>query len=267
MWINVLVGAICGTVAAMIAHLVVSKLTTNKNAVQIVTIVLMVALFGISKATVVPHIKTWNELRNVDGELSKNVAFSALKEHDPEEYKRIIDGLKAVIESGGTQQDAVLAVRGLIEQVVKQRLPIASDAAVSQYMRAMVKEMKELKAKDPALCHRFLFPEPGNNIDLQKHVSAQTMSEDLAGLASVVRSSATSPTTPPTEAEVSDDLTAVMMELYGTYGEDIMALENPAAVRIPSDRLCQITIDMYDKILALPEEKSGPLLRYMLNQA
>lgn len=267
MWINVLVGAICGAVAAMVGHLVVSKLTSNKNAVSIATIVLMVVLFGISKATFVPYINTWSELRSVEEELSNNVAFSALKEHDAAEYDRIIAGLKEVIEGGGTQQDAAQAVRGRIEQVVKQRLPIASDAAVSQYMRAMVKEMKELKAKDPALCQQFLFPEPGKNIDLQKHVSAETLSEDLAGLASVVRSSATSPTTPSTEAEVSDDLTTVMMNLYEIYGEDILALENPAAAHIPSERLCQITIDMYDRVLALPDEKSGPLLRYLLNQA
>ena len=103
----------------MIAHFVVQKLTSNKNAVQIVTIVLMVSLFGVAKVTVIPHINTWNELRSIGGELGKNVAFSALKDHDKAEYEQTVEGINEVIEGGGTRQDVIAAVLDRIEQIVK----------------------------------------------------------------------------------------------------------------------------------------------------
>lgn len=62
---------------------------------------------------------------------------------------------------------------------------------------------------------------------------------------------------------VQTQLTNVFEVLSQRYGDDVEILNNLELARANKAKVCEITYDLYQTILLLPDQEAGPLLRFM----
>lgn len=264
--ISVAVGAVCALIAAVLAMIAVSNVGHNKGRFGAVFGICLVLLYGAARLFVQPHAEARYKMYEVDQALAQNAAFSALKQYDAPTYRSILTELNLLVREGKTQQEVFVTVRGIIEPLVLKRIPEASDEAAARYMTAMLAEMKELYAGGGDLCYRFLFPVKGQALELPKYISEAARKEDAAALGEVLRSASASPQTPPLASEVEPILRAAVTPIAERYGNDLAMLQNPGAPGVDKSRLCEITINLYGRILKLPPDQSGKVIRHMLKK-
>ena len=230
-----------------------------------VLVVSAALLFAAAQLSVTPKLQARFEVSRLEPR-SRATPLLRHQEHDRPTYDRIMSELREGLLQGRSQAELIERVRVEMVSIVQKRLPRASDEAATQYMRVMVQEMTELRQQGGDLCYRFLFAQPGQSLDLTRHVSANTMEADFEALSQVVRTSIVSPQPAPQQAEVAPRLEPVVAALAGRYGRDLALLQQPQAPGIDRDKLCAISIDMYSVILQLPIAESGKLIRYLLGQ-
>ncbi len=265
-WISVVVGAFCGVLAAGVAVLVVRKRKENPRFYSLVFAGIMALLLALSNEFVTPMIKASYAASNIEDSLLDIPAFAAMKQHDPATYNQIVDRLKLSVSNGQSLAATHEAIQNDIAMLIEKRLPHASDEAAAMYTNVLVQEMTELKQNGGDFCYRFLFPQPGQPLDISRYLSAPTKKANLAALGEVIRTSALSPQTIPTEADVAALIEPIITALAKQHGQDMAILQNPGAPGVDKGKVCGIMIDMYSQIALLPPAQAGKLLRYMLAQ-
>lgn len=275
-WISIGLAALSGALAAALASVLVRNPKEKRVYYAIVFIVCFAAFQALSRELISPHINAWNGARKAEAALLEIPAFQAIKQYDPSTYESLVADLREFIKKEaqsqvlGVRNDEsriVGAVKRRIAEIVQKRLPSASDEAVVSYMSVMVAEMGELHRHGGDLCYRFLFPQHSTPIDGRKYFSKQTQEADLAALAQVIRTSAEKPQAIPREADVMPSLEPIIVELVKEFGNDMDMLRNPAAPTTDKAKVCSITIDLYSRVLRLPQNESSRVLRFMLSQA
>jgi hypothetical protein len=265
-WISVIAGLVCAGVAAVVVGLALRGRTRETSHYALLWLVLAGLLFAGVQQFVTPPLQARYDASRVDESLSSHAAFAAIKKHDPQTYARIMAELREGLLAGQSQGVLIERVRSQVTSLVQQRLPRASDEAATEYVRVMVQEMQELRSHGGELCHRFLFPQPGDSLNLTRYVSANLRDADAAALSQVVRSSTLSPQAVPQKAEVLPRMQPVMTALSARHGADLALLERPQAPGIDRDKLCAINIDLYSVILQMPPTDGGKLIRYLMSQ-
>lgn len=267
-WIAIGLAAAAGALAAVIASLVVRKPKEKGILYASAFVVLFAALNALAKEFLLPPLSLPFELAKVEQAFLAIPAYQAIKLHDPAAYNAVVADLRSGLKQGLAEDALIGQIKPRIEQVVVQRLPKSSDNAVVGYMKVMVREIRELNRQNPELCYRFLFPQQYGAINIQKHVPKELLDADLSALALVIETSARNPQPLPTEAEVGADLELAVTALLDIHGEAaVAALQNLHDPAVSKATGCTLTADLYDQILALPAERSGKVLRFMLSQA
>lgn len=265
-WISVAAAVVCAALAGLIAVFALRGRTREKSHQAAVWVVVAGLLFMGAHLFITPKLQARYDASRVDASLSGHAAFAAIKKHDPQTYGRIMSELREGLLKGRSQPELIEFVRAEVTTLVQKHLPRASDDAATEYMRVMVQEMSELRRQGGDLCYRFLFPKPGEALNLTRHVSANTRDADAAALSQVVRTAIVSPQAVPKQSEVAVRIQPVMTALSARYGSDLALLQQPEAPGIDRDKLCSINIDMYTVILQLPIADSGMLIRYLMSQ-
>jgi len=205
--------------------------------------------------------------KDVEVGLSENAALVALKQYDPTAYKAVADTLSAELANGVPKAAIIDHLFGRVVTAALGRLPTASDSSVIGFSRVVVKEMAELNRQDPKACVRWLFPTPGDSVDLQTYLSQELRNDSYQALAEVIRTSAESPQPIPTSAGVADDQQVVSAQLRQRYGENLALLQRVHAPSTDAATVCAIVIDLYNYMLQLPPERAARLLRYRFSSS
>jgi hypothetical protein len=263
-WISILIGVISGAAAALVAGLLVKDRKEHKSRYQIALVVCFALFFVIAKATIAPPLQRHYMAYAIEGALRDSPAFVALKKHEPETYRGIMDQASQALRDGKPMLEVTHQMRAYIPKVVEKRLPRASDEAAFSYMRANIEELKELMAVQDDACYRFLFPGSGAPIDVQARLKKETMRADLEGLANVLESAATAPRPVPKLQDVQPFLGPIYTEVSGKYGKDMEAISTPQSGLTARRKVCDIMAELYGKILMLPPSQGGKVLRFML---
>lgn len=266
-WIGVVVALVCAGLAGAATVFALRGRTREASHYAALWLVLAGLLFFASQQFVTPSLQARYDASRVDESLSSHAAFAAIKKHDPQTYGRIMAELREGLLDGQSQGVLIERVRAQVTTLVQQRLPLASDEAATEYVRVMVQEMHELRSHGGDLCFKFLFPQPGEGLNLTRYVSVNLRDADAAALSQVVRSSTVSPQPVPQKAEVLVRMQPVMTALSARYGRDLALLEQPQAPGVDRDKLCSINIDMYTVILQMPPADGGKLIRYLMSQS
>jgi hypothetical protein len=259
-------GAIAGALAAVIAHLVAGNARENRNKYGLTFAVSFAILFALANAFVYPPLNTWYQVRSAEAEFLSSPAYRALQQHDRATYDKLMADFRQAVQEGKGREATVAAVRGHVVKAVQSRLPTASNESVAAYMKVMLVEMEELDEQGGDLCYRFLFPQVSGPIDPVQHFSKETQKADLDALAQVIRTSAENPQPVPPESVVMPQLQTIFIDLANDHGQDIAMLQSPVAPNVDRRKICQMTQNMYTKILRLPVQESGQMLRYLLGQ-
>lgn len=265
-WISVVAALVCAGLAGVIVMLALRGRKRETSHYAGLWLLLAGLLFAATQHFITPTLQARYDASRVDESLSSHAAFAAIKKHDPQTYDRIMAELREGLLAGQSQGVLIERVRAQVTSLVQQRLPRASDEAATEYLRVMVQEMQELRRQGGDLCYRFLFPQPGEALNLTRHVPLTLRDADAAALSQVVRSSTVSPQPVPQRAEVQPRMQPVMSALSARYGPELALLERPQAPGVDRDKLCSINIDLYSVILQMPASDGGKLIRYLMSQ-
>ncbi len=265
-WISIGLAALSGALAAMIASLFVRNPKEKRATYAVVLVVSLVGLLGLSREFIFPDLNAWNQARKAESALLEIPAYQAIKQYYPKTYESLLSDFQGSLRKGVDESQIIGLVRGHMVGLVLKRLPHASDEAVASYMNVMLTEIQELSSQGGDLCYRFLFPQQSAPLDGRQYLSKQTREADLAALDQVIRTSAESPQTIPLEVEVMPKLEPIFVELANEYGNDIEMLQNPAAPNVDRAKVCSMSVGLYSRILKLPKNESGKILRFLLSQ-
>jgi hypothetical protein len=264
-WYSIILAAISGGLAVLIATLIFGKEPADKSAHKIVIVVLFIAFTALSKIFLLPKINAYSAKAEATIALKSVPAFRSIEKYAPDTYRKIFKILTDSIENGGSQEQAITLVRAQVQTFVLTRLPHASDDALISYVRIMDIEMAELQAKGSTLCYQFLHPQVVGGIDTVKLISRETQGKDLAALNEIIKSS-NSKRPIASEDEVMPNLQPVFLALREKYGDGVAVIENPTAPGVDKARVCSVTRELYQKIVALPPDQAGKTLRWMFAQ-
>jgi hypothetical protein len=259
-WIEILSYGVSGAVGAVIAYLIVGDKKERRGVYTVVTIVAMYAVHALAARFVLPSVYDWK----ADSELRSITFFSEIADSDPETYKKLKATLLDGQRKGEPKEVIERQVASIVAGTLPRYIPNASDESVNVFMSVTAQDAKDLNHANPDACYQFLFPQKfssPNSIELDDAANNKT----LAVMADVFHSATHNPQPPPDAKESEELLEPVRNELAEKYGSHLLIFQRTAKDSAEREKVCNIGIDFYNRILSLPPKESSEVLRYLLS--
>lgn len=257
--ITILVSAAAGALGAIIAY-VIFRGEHRKQLRLFATVVLIIVFAKLGDYYVAKPFEAEKALRDLP-------AFEAIKEHEPATYQQIRAEMLRAVRGGADRANVTAKIRAHTSEIVSKYIPRASDKALTDYIAVTVEEIRQLAAKSPEEGVKFLFPAPGESVDLVRYVDAQTRQRDLSALGELIRTGAASPPRPIDQARAQQLLDQALAQLRSKYGDSVAALAAPRAPGTDKKMVCDMAADLYAFILEMPSSDAALVLRSMLTGA
>jgi hypothetical protein len=260
--INIGVIIVMAAVAAALAYAVVRPREGNVGAFVVLLLLLVFISEYLGHKFVLPQAQAAFGPKS----LPNDELFTAIKKHEPALYERLSAGYVAAYRSG----DREAFLRDAYEQVAKaalKHIPYASDESVSAFIGHAIVQLKELRTKPGDACFRFMFPQVSGPADIVAMLPKPMIEANSNKLADIINTSVDSPRQPPTQDEAMPSLQPVLEHLARTYGGDLKMLSNPSAPTVDRRRVCDISIDLYERIDELPVHERATVLKFILKDA
>jgi len=254
-----------GFISGAVAYFIAKKYPTRRILILAIPVLVFIALSALTKFLVIPPLHLWTVQQEIEKSLSQISAYEVIAKYDSKAYEEIRQEILISLRSRETHDEAIERTRKRVADLVSGYIPRASDDAISRYVKAMVKEIEELAAKNPELCYQFLFPRKYGAVDVTEHLTPETQREDLAALADVIRTAAEQPQPSPDSSVAETSLKKVLNQFAQVHGEDTLLLKDPFAPGIDKGKACGLIASLYEEVLKLPERESSLVLRYMLS--
>lgn len=265
-WLSVILAGFSGALSATIAYLFVRNPKERRVAYASLFVLCFAVLYVFSRVFVLPYIHEWQFEHKIERHLQEIPAYREIKSSDPETYARI----RTIVRDGtreGDRTDLVAGrIRVVINELVTQRIPQASDDSVIDFATVMVREIEELTRLSPTLCYQYLFPEKYGALDLSQHIGDTILQNDLAALASLIRTASHNPQPVPDASKSEALLQQVYGKLYEAFGDDVLLLKNPHDPSVNKEKVCTVIAAVYKQVLEMPKNDSGMVLRYMFSR-
>lgn len=194
--------------------------------------------------------------------------YRALKAHEPEAYRTAVDATIDAVLRGDSIANARAATTPVIQSIVKQRLPLASDEVMLRFGILVVEQLTALRQHDPLMCYGFAFGESASVAQAIDFLPAEIQSRDLEVSAQIIDSSAK----PHQRSALSaTEWEAVVGDIVASLDtRHLPALQWLGAGAARSDQqkgaVCDLMIDLYSAMNTLPPETAAPLLRGMFSE-
>lgn len=213
---------------------------------------------------ILPEMRLQARIEATQTQLMHLPGYRLLQQQEPALWRQLNEELAAQLRAGVNPSQAFGHLRPLLTDLLNQRIGRAGDAAINSYIAVSLKQMESLRARDVKLCFRFLFPQVNGGVNLNQLLPEKLIQQDSAVIEQLLQES--------TGAERAVDLPAahqqlnrVVQQLYLSWGEDLQWLNAPADAHVDRQKMCDMTIDLYRAILALPDTQSANVLRMMLS--
>lgn len=227
----------------------------------VVTKIVDSAQFGFS------GIAQWKDRDAIERDLTQIPIYAVMKENDPEGFKALATRYSDGVQAGRSINEIVQEVQTtLTDEVLPRYLQTGPDVELIAYWKSQIAEMEYLNKTDATRCVEFLFPElRQKDFNLTKLVPDALVQQDLGALAALVRATAQDPVR-GTGVNVEEDVRATI---------DRMSAENPQANQVLLDPqkylgqpklVCTVLTSFYQQVLALPPDRSGPMLRELASK-
>lgn len=192
--------------------------------------------------------------------------YRVLKQQEPALWTLLEQDFLRSIRQGDSVPVAVGQLRGMLADVINQRLGRASDQAVIHYVSVSVDEMQALDKISAEQCFRFLYPQVDGGVNLMKLLPTDMNAQDSEAMEELLLSSQ-GPYKTLNKEQASQTLKQVVSTLYGRWGDQLKQLNEPGDTSSDHQTLCAMTIDLYQTILKQPAPQSANLLRTMVVSA
>lgn len=261
-WLELVIWVLCGALAGLVASLLVRNSKERRAAFVAAMVVSFALLVTLSEIWLLPYLKGRRLSEQVERTLQQIPAYEEIKKADPDLYQKIVAIFVEAERKGEPQAVAAVRARAVIEEIIKKYLPRASDDAVVDYARVMVRELESLKGEE---CYALLFPQRRGQVDLGEFLDPKTQEDDLRALAAVIRSATQNPQAPPDEKELKPIQAAFFKELSARRGEELSILRHMDDPKVDKEKACRLIVDVYKEIVGMEKREASLLLRQMLS--
>jgi hypothetical protein len=215
-----------------------------------------------SKTFAMSGIGDWQSVDAAEKALSAIPLYATLRANDPNVYKLLVSKFADSVREGKTALDMQNEVHAIfVDQILPKYLKSAPDNSLIKYWSSQLDEMKGLAAVDPKYCVQFLFPVTRDaNFDLTRLLPQELQKQDVYSLAQLIEAAARSPVQ---NVASEDDFKSIVAPIAVSHPEIGPFLSEPQKHYAEPQKLCGAFIAFYDAILALPPQRSGPILRLM----
>ena len=199
-------------------------------------------------------------------EMASLPGYRILKVQEPGLWRMLQQAFLRSVREGNSAPVALGQLRGMLVDVINQRIGRASDDAVIHYVSMSVDEMKTLDHLSSDACFRFLYPQVEGGVNLMQLLPPALNTEDAQAM-EVLLLNSQGPDKPLNKPLATETLKEVVNTLYPRWGDRLRQLNEPGDTSSDHQALCHMTIDFYQTILSLPPVQSVNLLRMMVLSA
>ncbi|MCX8956686.1 hypothetical protein EHW65_05135 [Erwinia psidii] len=190
--------------------------------------------------------------------------YRTIKTQQPALYQTLLHEYLPAVASGESDTLAQANLRPMLSELLSQRISYASSEALNRYMQVSLEQMKVLRKENNELCFKFLFPQVSGGIDSSKTFPAALREREMMAIDYFLQHSHGAEQTGDAD-RYRADLQNIVRKLYGKWGSDLQIMNAPAEVGADKIKLCEMTIDLYQSVLALPANNSAGVLRIILD--
>jgi len=196
--------------------------------------------------------------------LAATPPYRTIRQQQPALYKQINDQFVAAVRAGTEPTKALGQLRPMVAELLNQRTGRADDDSIISYMRLSVSQMQNLRQQSGELCFKFLFPQIRGGVNSEEVLPQALLQQDRQQMDALLRGSE-GPEKPVDIAQARQSLQSIVRKLYDKWGSDLQLLNSPTDSRVEPEKMCDMTIDLYSAVLALPGKQSANVLRMMLS--
>ncbi|CCG87908.1 hypothetical protein EPIR_2545 [Erwinia piriflorinigrans CFBP 5888] len=196
-------------------------------------------------------------------QLASLPVWRTIKVQQPALYQQASDELIGYLRKGMPLRQAVELLRPLAADLLNQRINTARDKDLIAYMQISLEEMKQIRQLSPGQCFRFLFPQVKGGVNIAELLPQDLIARDLVAMDSLLQHS--NGAAPPDDlSRGRQQLQKVVQGLYNRWGSDLQTLNTPGEPGADETKLCDMTIDLYQSVLALTDKDSANVLRIII---
>ncbi|MFO1261942.1 MAG: hypothetical protein U1E84_01140 [Rhodoferax sp.] len=235
--------------------------------------VFVVVLVGVSKSHTVRM--RLDPVYKLQTELAADPVLQALREHAPDDAKKLENLLILATNEGHSLARAKALTRPVLSMWARYRVSFADHGAVLQWAQVHIDSLKELRARDPALCVQYLLPPTAESL---AGLTAFSTGNMTAFEQAVVRLYASAnqgmrhtgaSSNPPVELEVLRahyaEITEQVLERYGLRFGEGTAKATPDQLKADTPaRVCDAYLYRLEAMQARPAPVAARLLQAAL---
>lgn len=219
---------------------------------------------GYYYGVVAPQQQREARIAEAETRLAAMPVYRTLRAQQPVLYQTLNAEFVQAIQAGETETQALERLRPMLAELLNERLPYASNAQLHAYMAVSLEAMKAIRSNSPELCFRFLFPQVEGGVNLADVLPESLNAREMQVMDSLLLHSRGAQQ--ETDAESGRAaLQKIVRTLYEKWGSDLQTLNSPTEKGADKAKLCDMTIDLYEAVLARPVNQSGEVLRIILN--
>jgi hypothetical protein len=261
-WATVFASSIMAALGAVAGGLIGALLMRGRQggSRNILFIVCLVVGAAVGAQLLGPRVSAWYVLRDAESKLLEVPVYRVLQKHEPAAYAKILAEYKRSVADPKQTGAFTSLVMSEVSGITSRRMGTASQSSLIALVREMLGNLRVLQ-KDGDSCFRYLFPQVAGPVDFAKYFDRIAEDHSLTLLAEVIRSSAEYPVKAEPLNVAQEKLAPVVQALAEEFGDDAQMLGNVAAPGVDRQKVCAITISLYDRILRLPEADAAMVLR------
>jgi len=207
--------------------------------------------------------------RKADKALMAMPAFQQIAKWEPASYNQMKAEMIGSLERDESSVQAQGRIRARVQKVSKQYMRTASDDSLIAYISVTVEEIKQVNAKDPAVAFGMLFGGK-TDVDVTKYIDDATQKKDAEALAEIIHTGVAKEAGSQNDQKATQMLRDVVAGMRRDFGPDAELPFNPKATgpdAASQRRTCEMTVEFYNRILALRSDQSAQVLRLLLASA
>jgi hypothetical protein len=228
-----------------------------------IALTICVVLAALMQFYVTPKVLVaWAEDRARD-ELLAIPVYAVLQKYEPTVFERLLLEYRLVVIDRSRIGTFADEASSQISDAATRHIAQSSDAALLGLMNDMLQRLQILRAKSPDDCYRYLFPNAVGPPQTGKYFDRASQERTLSLLAEVIRTSAEQPAAAAPPDRARNLLASIVQALNAEFGESTQALSHAEDSNVDRRAVCNVSVALYEKVLALPQADAAAVVRVM----
>ncbi|MCW2481082.1 hypothetical protein [Candidatus Symbiopectobacterium sp. NZEC135] len=266
-WQHVFFSAAVALVAASVLALMRKKQWIGKTTGVVIFVAVIIGWNVIDTAYLMPNKSRSLELQYAEASMAKLPIFQTIKQYAPDTYQTLKEKVVDAKAEGKDLQQAIDLVQADSSAFLLSRLYSAPDDKVITTLKVMLEQGENIQQQSDEACFKFFFPFVSGGVNPLTLNSTELIQRRMRADSELVAASYTSPRAadkPREDAAAAQAIQPVIQRLYGQYGADLQMIADPAAKQVDRKKVCDITLQLYRHILALPPQQAAAVIRSVL---